>query len=62
MFKNVSIIGDGAMATVLAILLADKRIPVRMWGYDERQLKRIAKARENTIFLPGYKIPDAVVF
>ncbi len=62
MFKNVSIIGDGAMATVLVILLADKRIPVRMWGYDERQLKRIAKARENTIFLPGYKIPDEVVF
>jgi glycerol-3-phosphate dehydrogenase (NAD(P)+) len=62
MFKNVSIIGDGAMATVLAILLAEKRIPVRIWGYDADQLKEIERARENTNFLPGYKIPDAVVF
>jgi glycerol-3-phosphate dehydrogenase (NAD(P)+) len=50
------------MATVLAILLAEKRIPVRIWGYDADQLKEIERARENTNFLPGYKIPDAVVF
>ena len=62
MFKNVSIVGDGAMATVLAMLLADKRIPVRIWGYDERQLEQIEKARENIDFLPGYKIRDAVAF
>jgi glycerol-3-phosphate dehydrogenase (NAD(P)+) len=62
MFNNVSIVGDGAMATVLAILLADKRIPVRIWGYDPAQLLQIERARENINFLPGYKIPDAVAF
>ena len=62
MFKNVSIIGDGAMGTVLAMLLAEKHIPVRMWGYDARQLADIERSRENTKFLPGHTIPKSVVF
>ncbi len=62
MFKNISIIGDGAMGTVLAMLLADRRTPVRIWGYDSEQLAAMAKARENKKFLPGYKIPEQVVF
>jgi glycerol-3-phosphate dehydrogenase (NAD(P)+) len=62
MFKNVSIIGDGAMATVLAGLLAEKHIPVCIWGYDAAQLRQIEKARENILFLPGYKISDSVAF
>ncbi len=83
MFENISIIGDGGMATVIAILLCGKRedsiqrsadtktnalrdtryaIRVRMWGYDRRQLADIEKSRENKKFLPGYKLPEAVVF
>ncbi len=62
MFEHVSIIGDGAMGTVLAILLCDKKITVKIWGYDPDQLKQIELTRENKKFLPGYKIPDAVNF
>ena len=62
MFKNVSIIGDGAMGTVLAMLLCEKQIAVRMWGYDEAQLEKIASAGENVKFLPGYKLPESLVF
>lgn len=62
MFKNVSIIGDGAMGTVLAMLLCEKEIPVQIWGHDAEQLKQMAEARENTKFLPGYKIPEGVRF
>jgi glycerol-3-phosphate dehydrogenase (NAD(P)+) len=62
MFKNVSIIGDGAMGTVLAILLCEKGIAVRIWGHDGEQLKQFEKAKENTKFLPGYKIPQGVGF
>ncbi|MHC4114914.1 MAG: NAD(P)H-dependent glycerol-3-phosphate dehydrogenase [Planctomycetota bacterium] len=61
-FKNVSIIGDGAMGTVLGILLCDKKIPVRIWGYDAEQLKQTEQARENKKFLAGYKVPDELVF
>ena len=62
MFKNISIIGDGAMGTVLAVLLCEKKIPTRMWGYDAGQLKQIESAGENKKFLPGYKLPAALVF
>jgi len=65
MFENISIIGDGAMGTVMAMLLCEKKdtvASVRMWGYDSEQLKQIEQTRENKKFLPGYKLPDALVF
>ncbi|MBW8038835.1 MAG: NAD(P)-dependent glycerol-3-phosphate dehydrogenase [Planctomycetes bacterium] len=62
MFKNISVIGDGAMATVMAMLLCEKDIPVRMWGYDRRQLEQIETAGENKKFLPGYKLPQNLVY
>jgi len=77
MFENISIIGDGAMGTVLAILLCEKRdssapstalrtsslgMTVRMWGYDAEQLKEIEQERENKKFLPGYKLPASLLF
>jgi glycerol-3-phosphate dehydrogenase (NAD(P)+) len=72
MFKNISIIGDGGMGTVLAILLcekcesSDKRRAtsheVRMWGYDREQLEEIRQNRENIKFLPGYKLPQILAF
>jgi glycerol-3-phosphate dehydrogenase (NAD(P)+) len=62
MFKNISIIGDGAMGTVLAMLLAEKKTPVRLWGYDAKQLHQTETTRRNSKFLPGYTIPDAVNF
>jgi glycerol-3-phosphate dehydrogenase (NAD(P)+) len=62
MFKNVVIIGDGAMAGVCGILLCEKGIAARMWGYDVGQLAEMAAARENKKFLPGYPLPQALVF
>lgn len=62
MFNNISIIGDGAMGSVLAELLCGKNLRVRMWGYDRAQLKEIEDARENKKFLPGYKLPVTLEF
>lgn len=50
------------MATVLAMLLAERKIPVRIWGYDAQQLKEIENARENIKFLPGYKLAGSIDF
>ena len=62
MFKTISIIGDGAMGTVLAMLLREKGFLPRIWGHDREQIQRFEKARENTIFLPGYPLDAAVQF
>lgn len=59
-YENVSIIGDGAMGTVLGTLLCEKEIAVRLWGYDAEQLKQIERKRENVKFLPGYKLPESL--
>ena len=62
MFQNIAIIGDGGMGTVLGMLLVNKGIAARIWGYDRRQLEEIAKNRENKKFLPGYKLPKELKF
>ncbi len=61
-FQNVSIIGDGGMGTVLAILLCEKGITTRMWGHDAEQLAEIERHRENRKFLAGYELPDSLIF
>ena len=61
-FRNISIIGDGAMATVMAMLLCEKNRNVRMWGYDRRQLKLIESTGENIKFLIGYRLPKKLEF
>jgi len=62
MLNSVSIIGDGGMGTVLGMLLCEKNIAARIWGYDRDQLAEIAQHRENKKFLPGYKLPDELAF
>ena len=62
MLNNISIIGDGAMGTVLAMLLCEKKIPVRMWGHDVEQLRQMRSTGENKKFLPGYKLPARLQF
>jgi glycerol-3-phosphate dehydrogenase (NAD(P)+) len=62
MIKNISIIGDGAMSSVCSMLLCEKGLSVRMWGYDANQLAQIQEKRENFKFLPGYKLPDSLEF
>ena len=61
-YANISIIGDGGMASVMAMLLCEKGIATRIWGYDRQQLAEIEKNRENKKFLPGYKLPENLVF
>jgi glycerol-3-phosphate dehydrogenase (NAD(P)+) len=71
-YENIAIIGDGGMATVLAMLLCEKKAAsdkrratsheIRMWGYDRNQLAEIAESRENKKFLPGYKLPESLKF
>jgi glycerol-3-phosphate dehydrogenase (NAD(P)+) len=62
MFRNIAIIGDGGMGTVLGMLLCDKGIAARIWGYDREQLAQIEAGRQNEKFLPGYPLPEALVF
>lgn len=61
-YQNITIIGDGGMGTVLAMLLCEKGISTRMWGYDAAQLAQMERRRENVKFLPGYELPETLMF
>jgi glycerol-3-phosphate dehydrogenase (NAD(P)+) len=60
-YQDVAIMGDGGMGTVLSMLLCEKGIATRVWGYDAEQLARTQRERENKKFLPGYQLPEALV-
>ena len=56
----VTVIGDGAWGTTLAILLAEKGAPVTLWSAFADQVTAIGKAGVNEKFLPGIKIPASI--
>ncbi len=59
MTTRVKVIGDGAMGTLCAALLASKGCAVTMWGHLPVDVQRLAATRENP-HLPGVKLPAAV--
>ena len=59
--KHISIIGDGGWGTTLAVHLAKKGHPVRLWGPFPAYVRRVAKNRYNTKFLPGIHLPHNII-
>lgn len=55
-------IGDGQMATVCSVMLADRGIHVRMWGQNPDHIAALKSTRENRRYLPGLRIPERVSF
>lgn len=62
MVEQVAMIGDGQMATVCSVMLANRGVHVRLWGQDRRNVEAMKATRENRRYLPGLKIPDRVSF
>ncbi len=60
MSRTVTIIGDGAMATVCSLLVAEKGYPARIWGHLPEYVEQLRQKRENVRFLPGVRFPDSV--
>ncbi len=55
-------IGDGQMATVCSVMLADRGTHVRMWGQNPDHVAALKSVRENRRYLPGLRIPERVSF
>ena len=60
MGERVTIIGDGAMATVCSILLRQGGHDVTMWGAFEEAIERLLQDREQRRLLPGVRVPADV--
>lgn len=58
---RITVIGDGAMGTSCALLLAQKPDQkITIWCQFEENCKSMSEKRENTTFLPGVAIPDSI--
>jgi len=59
---KLTILGDGAWGTTLAILLSKNGHEVTMWSAFPEHLDILDKERENKKYLKGIKIPSNIVF
>jgi glycerol-3-phosphate dehydrogenase (NAD(P)+) len=60
MTSTVSVLGDGGMGTLCAILLAENGCRVRLWSAFPEAAAELERSRENRRFLPGATLPPLV--
>lgn len=60
MSRQITIIGDGAMGTTCALMLAESGCNVRLWSAFAAAAAETDRLRENRRFLPGFKLPENV--
>ncbi len=60
MSQNITIVGDGSMATVCALLLDGNGEKVTVWGAFGEHVAELIQTRENKRYLPGHPIPESI--
>ena len=56
-FEHIGIVGAGGWGTALACLIAEKNVPVTLWGHNLNVIQEIGAQRCNHKYLPGIRIP-----
>ncbi|HHJ53750.1 MAG TPA: NAD(P)H-dependent glycerol-3-phosphate dehydrogenase [Caldithrix abyssi] len=59
---NVAIIGAGSWGTALGMVLNQNGHRVRLWTIEKSTIDDVNSKRENSRYLPGVKIPEAIEF
>lgn len=59
-FRNTAIIGAGGWGTALAVLWLKRGNAITLWGNDPERTGKLRETRENSEYLPGVKLPDAI--
>ena len=57
---SITIVGDGAMATVCALLLESRGMKVTIWGSRHEHIEEMIQTRENRRYQPDCRIPASV--
>lgn len=56
-----TVLGDGSWGTACALLFAENGHTVDLWCYNHDVANEIQKKRKNSLFLPGFTLPETVV-
>lgn len=59
---RVAVLGGGSFGTVLANMAAENGHPTTLWLRDEAQLADMNTNRENSRYLPGFRLADGLQF
>ncbi|MDO5317264.1 MAG: NAD(P)H-dependent glycerol-3-phosphate dehydrogenase [bacterium] len=57
---NISILGTGSWGTANAVLLANARHNVTVWGRTADSVEEIRRTRMNAKYLPGETLPESI--
>lgn len=60
MSKPIAVVGAGSWGTALAMVLASKGYPVRLWGHNPEHVEDLKAKRENRKYLPGFPFPETL--
>ncbi len=60
MNRKIGVIGAGSWGTTLANLLAEKGYHVTLWVFEPDLCETIKEKAENTVYLPGFKLPGNI--
>lgn len=58
----IAVIGAGSWGTTLASLLAKKGFDVILWARERETVEAIREKKENTVYLPGIRLPDNLYY
>lgn len=58
--KKVGVLGGGSWGTTLALVLHEKKLPVKIWEISTEQVEIINKKHENVRYLPNIFIPQEI--
>lgn len=58
--ERIGVVGAGAWGTTLAKLLAEKGHSVSLWVWERDLAVTMARERENSLYLPGVELPEAL--
>lgn len=56
----VTVLGGGSFGTVVANMVAEKGREVRLWMRSAEAVERINRERENSRYVPGYRLADSL--
>ncbi|MGB0467449.1 MAG: NAD(P)H-dependent glycerol-3-phosphate dehydrogenase [Pontibacterium sp.] len=57
---KVAVLGGGSFGTIIANMLAENGHSVSHWMRDQVRVDEIITRRENTRYLPGYRLSDSI--
>ncbi len=58
--RRIAVVGGGSWGTALALMLASKEYDINLWVYEQDLVETMRKERENTRYLPGFRLPSNI--